>query len=250
MVATGVRVVQARVVFKGPGPQVNGLEAVPEGLWLSDQQDNRTYLIDYAGRALTSFASPARNASGTSFGAGSVWVASNVRPAITFRHEPQTGHCTAAIALPNAEHGGVHGVQWRPYEPGEPPPAPAAAGPDAYANAPAGKLNAGPGASGTLWVTRPGAKVVDHVDAETGQPIGQIPFPAPRSHGLFWNEEDGTLSIVETNHNHVYKLEPRTGEVLDEWRIEGLEVHAMTRSQDGRIWLGDASTNNVAVIEP
>lgn len=250
MVATEVRAVKARIVFKGPGPQINGLEAVPEGLWLSDQRDNRTYLIDYNGKTLTSFASPARNASGTSFGAGAAWVASNVRPSMVFKHDPQNGHCLAYVLLPNAERGGVHGVQWRPYAPGEQPPAPPEKRAELHPNAPAGTLNAGPGVSGTLWVTRPGAHVIDHVDAETGEALGQIPFAADRSHGLFWDEKDNTLSVVETNHNHVYKLDPKTGKVLDEWRIDGVEVHAMTRSADGRIWLGDASTNDIAVIEP
>ena len=37
--------------------------------------------------------------------------------------------------------------------------------------------------------------------------------------------------------------------MLDEWRIEGAEVHAMTRSADGRIWVGDASTNEISVVE-
>lgn len=250
MVTTDVRVVRAREVFRGPGPQVNGLEAVPEGLWISDQIDNRTYLVDCEGRVLTSFASPARNASGTSFGAGSVWVASNVRPAMVFRHDPQTGHCTACLLLPKAEQGGVHGIQWRPYEWGVTPPPPAAPNAEAHPSAPAGKLSVGPGASGTLWVTRPGMKVIDHIDAETGEALAQIPFPAARSHGLFWDERDGTLSVVETNHGHVYKLNPKTGEVLDEWRIEGVEVHAMTRSADGRIWIGDASSKLIYVLEP
>lgn len=250
MVSTDVRVARARVVFKGPGPQVNGLEAVPEGLWLSDQQNDRTYLVDYSGKTLTSFPSPARNASGTSIGAGWVWVASNTRPAMLFRHDPQTGHCTAALRLPNAEQGGVHGIQWRPYERGVvPPPAPAPRQ-EIHANAPGGRLNAGPGVNGTLWVTRPGLKLVNHIDAETGEALGEIPFPAARSHGLFYDEQDGTLSIVETNQSHVYRLDTKTGKVLDEWRIEGAEVHAMTRSADGRIWIGDASTNDISVVEP
>jgi streptogramin lyase len=249
MVSADVRVARARVAFKGPGPQVNGLEAVPEGLWLSDQQNDRTYLVDYTGKVLTSFASPARNASGTTFGAGSVWVTSNVRPSMIYRHDPQTGQCTAGLHLPNAEQGGVHGAQWRPYELGVQPPPPPEQRPEVHANAPGGKLNAGPGVSGTLWVTRPGAKVIDHIDAETGEPLGQIAFPATRSHGLFWDEADNTLSVVETNHSHVYKIDPRSGTVLDEWRIEGAEVHAMTRSADGRIWVGDASTNEISIVE-
>ena len=82
MTYADVKVAQARAMFAGPGLQVNGLEAVPEGLWLCDQRDNRSYLVDWDGRVLTSFASPTRNASGITFGAGTVWVASNVRPAM------------------------------------------------------------------------------------------------------------------------------------------------------------------------
>jgi streptogramin lyase len=249
MVTADVRVLKARAVFRGPGPQVNGLEAVPEGLWVSDQIDNRTYLVDYEGRILTSFPSPARNASGTSFGAGSVWVASNTRPAMIFRHDPQTGHCTACVILPDADRGGVHGIQWRPYELGIQPPAPPAPRGELHPTAPAGKLHAGPGVSGTLWVTRPGTLIIQHIDAETGELLGQIPFPAARSHGMYWDEQDQTLNVAETNHGHVYKLHPLTGEVLDEWRIEGAEVHGMTRSADGRIWIGDASSKMIYVVD-
>jgi streptogramin lyase len=249
MVATDVRVVQARVAFRGPGPQVNGLEAVPEGLWVSDQADNRTYLVDYNGKILTSFASPARNASGTSFGAGSVWVSSNVRPSMVFRHDPATGHCTAALHLPNADQGGVHGLQWRPYELGVTPPAAAAARAELHPTAPAGKLSAGPGASGTLWVGRPGTKLIQHIDAETGELLGEIPFPAARSHGMYWDESDHTLNVAETNFGHVYKLDPQSGAALDEWRIEGAEVHALTRSADGRVWVGDAASKMILVVE-
>ncbi len=240
MVSAEVRVAKARVVFSRPGPQVNGLEAVPEGLWLSDQQDNRTYLVDYSGKVLTSFASPARNASGTSYGAGSVWVASNVRPSMVFRHEPQTGHCTAALLLPNADQGGVHGVQWRPYEPGEQPPPPPPARSELHPNAPAGKLNAGPGVSGTLWVTRPGTKVIDHVDAETGEVLGQLPSPRPAPTASSGTSRTAPLTswrrTMATSTASIRKP-ARCGTSGASRRAE---VHAMTRSADGRIWVGDA----------
>lgn len=250
MTLADVRVVTAQPVFAAPGRQVNGLEAVPEGLWLSDQRDNRTYLVDYSGAVLTSFASPARNASGTSYGAGSVWVASNLRPAMIFRHDPYTGHCTAYLLLPEPDRGGVHGIQWRPYGPTEQRPTAAPTAPELHPSAPAGKPHAGPGVSGTLWVTRPGARCLDHIDAETGERLRQLPFPAARSHGLFWDEADGTLSVAETNSGHVYRLDPVTGAVRDEWRVAGAEVHAMTRDAAGRIWIGDAATNTILVIEP
>jgi streptogramin lyase len=247
MVSTQVQVASARVMFKGPGEQVNGLEAVPEGLWLCDQRDNRCYLIDFDGRVLNSFPGPARNASGITFGAGSVWVASNSRPSLVFRHEPATGQCTAVIVL--AGEGGVHGLQWRPYAPGEQPPAAPEPTSELHPSAPAGRPNAGPGTSGTLWVSRPGGYRIEHLDAETGDVLGSLHFEAPRSHGMFWDERDGTLSVAETNGGHIFRLDPVSGEVLEEWRIDGPEVHGLTRSADGRVWVGDAATNQILMVD-
>ena len=249
MTTTDVRVLTARAAFKAPGEQANGLEAVPEGLWLSDQRQHISYLIDYEGRVLRSFPSPARNASGTSYGDSSVWVASNMRPSMIFRHDAQTGHCTACLILPDGDHGGVHGIQWRPYGPDERPPLAPETGPELHPSAPGGRPNAGPGVSGTLWVTRPGALKIDHIDAETGELLGAIPFPATRSHGMFWDEADDSLCVAETNHGHIYRLDPQTGAVRETWRIDGPEVHAMTRSTDGRIWISDAATNEILVVE-
>jgi streptogramin lyase len=247
MTYTDVKVAVARVMFKGPGLQVNGLEAVPEGLWLCDQRDNRSYLVDYAGGLVTSFASPARNASGITVGAGSVWVASNISPAMIFRHDPSTGQCTACIML--VGNGGVHGLQWQPYGPGDARPVAPEHKAELHPSAPAGELNAGPGTSGTLWVSRPGAMRIDHIDAETGDVLGTLPFPAPRSHGMFWDDRDGSLNVAETNGGHIYRFDPQKAELLEEWRIEGPEVHGLARSADGRVWVGDAATNEVLVVE-
>ena len=217
MATTPILAATARVMFTAPGAQVNGLEAVPEGLWLCDQRDNRCYLVDYEGRLISSFAGPARNASGVTFGAGSVWAASNIRPSMIFRHDPTTGQCTACLVLEG--EGGVHGLQWRPYEPGEVVPRAPESKPELHPTAPAGRLNGGPGISGTLWVSRPGAHRIDHIDAETGELLASLPFAPPRSHGMFWDAGDGTLSVAETNGGHILRLEPRTGELLEEWRI-------------------------------
>src|SRR3984893_2502916 len=99
MVSANVGEGAAREMFKGPGEQVNGLEAVTDGLWLCDQRDNRSYLVDFDGQLRTSFPGPARNASGITIGAWSVWVASNTRPAVIFRHAPGTGQCLAYLIL-------------------------------------------------------------------------------------------------------------------------------------------------------
>ncbi|HEY1292647.1 MAG TPA: hypothetical protein VGJ60_06090 [Chloroflexota bacterium] len=241
-----MHIATAQLAFHGPGEQVNGLEAVPEGLWLCDQRDNNAYLVDLQGRVQTRFPSPARNASGITFGAGSVWIASNTRPWLIFRHDPQTGQCLAY--LPLAGEGGVHGLQWRSYAEGEQPPSALAHGPELHPTAPAGRANAGPGVSGTLWVSRPSGHRIEHLDAETGELLGSIPFTADRSHGMFWDPRDASLSVAETNFGHIYRYEPRSGELLDEWQVEGHEVHGLTRSDDGRIWIGDASSNEVLFL--
>jgi streptogramin lyase len=248
MSSTQVRGVPAQVMFPAPGLQVNGLEAVAEGLWLCDQRDNHCYLVDYDGTLLQHFPSPARNASGITFGAGSVWVASNTRPAIIFRHDAQTGHCTAYLVL--SGEGGVHGLQWRPYGPNDQLPPAADAKAELHPTAPAGKLNLGPGASGTLWVSRPGAGKIEHIDAETGDVLNAFGFPLPRSHGMFWDERGDTLSVAETNAGHILRFDARTAELLDEWRVEGPEVHGLTLDSHRRIWIGDASTNLLLVVTP
>ncbi|MBV9582349.1 MAG: hypothetical protein JO057_27505 [Chloroflexi bacterium] len=238
-----VHVARATVAFPGPGLQVNGLEAVADGLWLCDQQDNHAYLVDYDGHVLTSFPSPARNASGITVGAGSVWIGSNTAPWLIFRHDARTGQCLAYLQLSGP--GGVHGLQWRPYAADEQPPSATARGPELHPTAPAGHANAGPGVSGTLWVSRPSGHRIEHIDAETGEVLGSIPFTPDRSHGMYWDTTDATLSVAETNFGHIYRFEPRSGELLAEWQVEGPEVHGLSRGEDGRIWIGDASTNTV-----
>ena len=37
---------------------------------------------------------------------------------------------------------------------------------------------------------------------------------------------------------------------MDISQIQGIEVHGLTKSADGRIWIGDAATNLVSVVEP
>jgi streptogramin lyase len=244
------RAVRARVVFRGPGQQANGLAAAPEGLWLCEQRENLVYLVGYdGGTALTSFRTPTRNGSGIAYGDGSVWVAANVRPSAVYRHDPATGHCLAALILPGGDRGGVHGIEWHAYLPGEPVPAMPAARAQPHPTALGGEPNAGPGVSGTLWVTRPGQRTIQHLDAETGDVLGELPFPAARSHGIYWDEDDGSVVCAETNGNTVYRLDPATGAVRDAWRVEGVEVHGMTRSPDGRVWVCDARTNEIALLE-
>jgi len=171
-------------------------------------------LIRYDGSVVTSFATPARNLSGVGFGAGAVWGASNRRPAYVFKFDPETGHCTQAIELPNAMEGGIHGLEI---------------------------------IDGALWVTRPGLLVLQRLNLETGELEHSIPFPGRRSHGVF--AEDGAIVCNDTNLSTVFHLDPMDGRVIKQWTVEGFEPHGLTRDPEGRIWICDATTNRIGIVE-
>ena len=96
-----------------------------------------------------------------------------------------------------------------------------------------------------------------------------IPFPEERSHGIYWDEADGSIVCAETNHNHIYRLDATDGTIREMWVVDsiagprdlvsgalhgdettpGFEVHGMTCDAEGRIWACDAATNLVAVLE-
>lgn len=204
-----------RVMFSGPGPQANGLSATPEGIWVCDQKDNRIYLVDYNGKTLTSFATPARNLSGIGFGLGAVWGASNMRPAYVYKFDPKTGHCLQAIELPRANEGGIHGLEI---------------------------------IDGALWVTRPGLLVLQKLNPETGELLHEIPFPGRRSHGVY--VQDGVIVCNDTNLRTVFHLDPQDGRVIKQWNVEGgFEPHGLTIDPEGRVWTCDATTNQIGIVE-
>lgn len=240
---------RVEVAFDSPGPQANGLAAAPEGLWICDQADDRIYLTDYdSGKALHHFPCPGRNLSGMAAGGGAVFATHNKRPSMVFKHNPETGHCLGVLVLPDYTSG-VHGCEWIETD-----------------------------GQGTLWVTRPGIFVIDLINDEPemtdkprahevgprgeqlhrlegGQLLRRIPFPAPRSHGIFFDfdqpgkNEPYTIICNATGVNKIFRLDPADGEVLEQWQVEGFEIHGMTRDRQGRIWVCDAITNRIGIVQ-
>jgi hypothetical protein len=242
---------RVEVTSEAPGPQANGLAATPEGLWICDQADDRIYLVEYGdtSKAIHSFPGPGRNLSGMAAGGGSVFGAHNKRPALVFRHDPQSGLCSEIIVLPDSMSGGVHGIEWIEAD---------------------GKS--------ALWVTRPGLFVLDLVTTEPadnpktrahavgprgeqlhrvdgGQLLRRVPFPAPRSHGIFFDydrpgkQEPYTIVCNATGVGKIFRLDPADGEVLEQWQVEGFEIHGMTKDAQGRIWVCDAITNRIGIVQ-
>jgi streptogramin lyase len=236
------------VAYTFAGPQPNGLAATPEGLWVCDQADDHVYLIEPdSGTVLHRFPSPGRNLSGMAAGGGAVYVAHNKRPALIFRHDPKSGFATGVLALPDCLSGGIHGIEWVEADD-----------------------------KAALWVTRPGLFVLDLITdeppsppfrahqvgprgeqlarVEGGELLRRIPFPAPRSHGIFFDfdrpgkNEPYTIVCNATGVNRIFRLDPADGEVLDRWTVEGFEIHGMTRDAQGRIWVCDAITNRIGIV--
>lgn len=197
-------IAKADILFKAPGPKINGLQAAPDGLWLCDQVDNKIYKISYYnGSVITSFDTPGRNLSGIAMGGGAVWGAHNQRPTGAYKCNPDTGNTLAWLPFPQGMDAGVHGIEH---------------------------------VGNALWVTRPGLGIMK-VNPDTGELLHQIPFPTRRSHGIF--QDNGTLVVAATDTKEIYRLDPNDGKVIEKWDVQGCDPHGLTKGPDGRIWVCD-----------
>jgi sugar lactone lactonase YvrE len=222
-------IVRARPLWKTPGPQPNGLQAATDGLWVIDQADDRVYKLDYEdGSVMLSFETRANHSSGITEepGGRTVWVASTFTLEY-LRYDAETGELLAAIPVPGKPKSGSHGLEWR---------------------------------EGTLWSAVPPLGAIVQLDPEDGSVLHSIPVPqcvqdepgpgsamGSRPHGLAWGSDE-MLWCQETNHQTVYKLNPRDGQVMDRIEVPNLELHGMA-NRDGVLWGCDATNRQVFVLE-
>ena len=233
---------KARIVWKTPGPQPNGLQAAPDGLWVMDQVDDRIYKLRYEdGSPLATLPTRAKHSSGITLDTkGGVWVASTFGYEL-IRYDPASGEVVGAFPTPEDPSVGAHGLEWR---------------------------------DGALWVNVPRTATIYRLDPRDGRVLHRVPAPGNRPHGMAW--EDGALAAadwptappgagpltgptaspaarpglwcVETNHRAIYLLEPTTGSVVDEVKVDGPEPHGLTIWR-GQFWLCDAGSREVFVID-
>lgn len=234
--------VKSRVLWKTPGPQPNGLQAAPDGLWVIDQVDDRIYKLAYAdGTVLLSLPTRAKHSSGITVDPeGGVWVASTFGFEL-IRYDPWSGEAIAAFPTPEDQSVGAHGLEWR---------------------------------DDALWVNVPKTATVYRLDPRDGRILHKVPAPGNRPHGMAWEDgylaaaevprdrasagelrrEPGTLVerprvwCAETNRRSICLLDPTTGSVVDEVAVEGPEPHGMT-IWNGEFWLCDAATREVFVVD-
>ena len=216
-------IANVEVLCKSPGPQPNGIQAAPDGLWCIDQGNNRVYRLDYeTGETLFEAQTTTDRSSGITVGGGFIWIASTYNARIA-RLDIETAHTVEEYDSPgrglvasrqtsgDQQVTGAHGLEWR---------------------------------DGKLYVASPPSQHVHVVAAETWEQLHQFRAPGMRVHGIAW-ADDGTLWIADTTAGTVSRVDPKDGRVFDAFRVEApVEVHGMT-IHEGVLWYCDAETCDI-----
>ena len=216
-------IAQVEVLYKTPGPQPNGLQAAPDGLWYIDQGNDRVYRLDYeTGRTLFEAQTTTDRSSGITIGGGFLWIAStynskiarlDIQTAETIEEYDSPGRGLVAWRDPGTDprETGAHGLEWR---------------------------------DGRLYVASPPSQHVHVVDTATWEHVHRFRAPGIRVHGLAW-ADDGTLWIADTTAGTVSRVDTEDGRVLDAFRVEApVEVHGLT-IHEGVLWFCDAETRDI-----
>ena len=212
-----IKIAKVETRFKSPGPQPNGLQAAPDGLWIIDQVDLKIYKVDWeTGDVLFEAQTDTEHSSGITLGGGYVWIASTFELQIA-KLDMETGKTIAKYDSPGvgvaswregmegASETGAHGLEWR---------------------------------DGKIYIASPPSQFVHVVDTETWTEENAFRTPGLRNHGLAW--QDDKLWVADTSAGTVNLLGTADGRVYEVIRVEAPdEVHGMTM-RDGVLWYCDA----------
>jgi hypothetical protein len=212
--------------FLAPGKMPNGLQAVPDGLWILDQENpNKAHKVSYAdGSVLHEITTESEHGSGITYGDGALWIASTYGLK-TLKVDPKTGKTLAAFDTPGCglvkwgkptRPSGAHGLEW---------------------------------VAGRYWIAVPPSERIYLVEPVKGTVLRSIPAPGVRPHGLAW---DGSfLWCVESNDRAIFKLDSRDGRMLAKVQLAASdpEPHGMTM-QGSVMWYCDATSRWVCRLTP
>jgi streptogramin lyase len=213
-------VVSKRVekVFLAPGKMPNGLQAVPDGLWILDQENpNKVHQVRYEdGKVLVELQTESSHGSGITYGNGALWIASTYG-LTTLKVDPKTGKTLKTFKTPGiglvkwgrpTRPSGAHGLEW---------------------------------VDGKYWIAVPPSETIYRIEPETGAVLHSVPAPGVRPHGLAWG--NGYLWCVESNDRAVYKMDPKDGKLLARIVLtpQDPEPHGFTL-RNGVFWYCDASS--------
>lgn len=242
---------KVEIAFKSPGPQPNGLQATPEGLWIIDQSaGSRAYLVRYAdGEVLRSFETDTVRPSGITFDGEALWIGS------TFSYENVRCHASTGAVLERRPTPGSTTFSMA----GDPPPrrSPLSGTPMAQARpvvarqgqAPALRLTQEPSVKfqgahgqewrdGRLWTTSTSARSIFRIEPKKWVVEQRISAPGPRPHGLAW--EGRYLWHGDGDLNAFYKFDPDTGRIVEKIQLADTDplAHGLT-IWEGTLWYCD-----------
>lgn len=242
------------VAFKSPGPQPNGLQATPEGLWIIDQSPgSRAYLVRYEdGSVIKSFDTDSVRPSGITFDGQAIWIGStfsyeNVRCDATtgavLERRPTPGSTTFAMAGDppprRSPLAGTPMAQRRPAAVGG--PAPGQPPSQRLTQEPSVKFQGAHGQEfrdGRLWTTSTSSRSIFKI--ETGKWVVEqrLSAPGPRPHGLAW--EGRYLWHGDGDLNAFYKFDLDSGQIVEKIQLADTDplAHGLTIWQ-GTLWYCD-----------
>ena len=212
-------------MWQTPGTRPNGLQAAEDGLWvISADVESRLYKLDYdTGEAMVDAPTDTYISSGITVGGGYVWVASthNSRlyklnedgSAIEFYEPPGTGVRDPRDTGP--DYNRPHGLEWL---------------------------------DGKMWVAAKPALRLYLIDTETMEVERSIPTPGAAPHGIAWDGDTETIWCADRAMQKIHRLDPSSGDILDEIHAPAPELHGLTLYGGALIFCCDPS-NRVCRIE-
>jgi len=240
---------KVEIVFPSPGPQPNGLQAVPEGLWVIDQgAGSRVTLIDFQGKVRRSFETETERSSGITYDGEALWIAS------TYSRETVRVHATTGRTLERRFTPGAGVIYKRKGDPAaraspvpshlrqKPPAAPAQQG--------GSRIDAAdtkwPGTgghglewrAGKLWSAVPPSRHIYCIDPQTWTVETMFPTAGNRVHGIGW--EGPHLWAADSNHNAFFRHDVTTGALRERIQLADTDPvpHGMT-IWNGWLWYCD-----------
>ncbi len=202
---------KVEILFQSPDGHPNGLEAMPDGLWVGEQITDRACLLDWeTGRPLAKYETQSSNTSGIAAGDGFVFMGANGPPILRPRrpHDITQGGRIVKLDSKTGKHvvnyqtptgGGLHGLLW---------------------------------AKDSLWITQFRPLKIVKADADLNT-FHDFDLPLGRPHGMGWDGEH--LWCMFSNDYRALKFDIRTGRVL-----EGVQLDRSDPDPHGMTWWNGA----------
>jgi sugar lactone lactonase YvrE len=215
---------KVEIVFKTPKQQPNGLQATKEGLWIIDQgrDGNWAHLVTYDGKVIKGFETETMASSGITFDGEALWIGSTYSRE-EVKTDANTGKALSRRFTPGA--GVIYALVGDAKQRSSPVPQEMRQG-----RPPAAGRGQGRGQAGGMSV----------VQGSGFQPMNMAPRDGTGAHGQEWR--DGKLWITVPPSRMVYRINPDTWVVENQWPVVGNRPHGI--AWEGRfLWVTDSNLN-------